>query len=51
MATVRVARWYIFKPKSQFGLILEELAMEDVGKLLAICYISRPFGIFYGHSV
>jgi hypothetical protein len=27
----RVARWYFFKPKSQFGSILEGLTMENVG--------------------
>jgi hypothetical protein len=27
---IRIARWYIFKPKIQFGGILEGLAKEDV---------------------
>jgi hypothetical protein len=29
-AVVWVARWHIFKPKSQFGSFLERLAIEDV---------------------
>jgi hypothetical protein len=44
--------------KSQFGLILEALAMEDVGifyvhlgYFTAIWYILWSFGIFYGHLV
>jgi hypothetical protein len=32
----RVARWYVFEPKSQFGKILEGVGMEKVG-------------IFHGH--
>jgi hypothetical protein len=35
-ADIRVARWYIFKPKIPFGKILEGLRMEKVG-------------IFFGH--
>jgi hypothetical protein len=27
----RVARWYVVKPKIQFGEIRKGLAMEDVG--------------------
>jgi hypothetical protein len=27
----RVARWFIFIPKSKFGYILEGLGMENVG--------------------
>jgi hypothetical protein len=30
-AWTRVARWFVFKPKSKFGLILEGLAMEEDG--------------------
>jgi hypothetical protein len=46
----RVARWYIFTPKSQFGEILKGLEIENVlifyGHLeyiLAIRYILWPF--------
>jgi hypothetical protein len=46
-----VARWYIFKAKSQFGSILKGLKMENVGILYgcldyftAILYILLPFG-------
>jgi hypothetical protein len=44
--------------KSQFGHILEGLALEDVGMFYgllayfaAIWYVVRPFGVFYGHLV
>jgi hypothetical protein len=37
--------------KSQFGYILEGLAMEDVGIFLAIWSILRQFGLFYGNLV
>jgi hypothetical protein len=36
----RVARWHIFRPKDQFGYILEGLGKEHVGKF---CCIVRPF--------
>jgi hypothetical protein len=64
IALLRVARWYFFIPKSQFGHIFEDLGMENIcifcGPLeyvlyshlinfTAIWYILRPFGIFYGH--
>jgi hypothetical protein len=50
----RVARWHIFwNQKSQFGQILEGLAMEDVGVFyghvvyfMCIWYILVSFGIF-----
>jgi hypothetical protein len=50
----RVARWYIFKPKLQIWLVLEEgLVMEDVGLFYghlvyftAIWYILLTFGLF-----
>jgi hypothetical protein len=32
----RVARWYIFKQKYQFGFILEGLGMEKVGIFMVI---------------
>jgi hypothetical protein len=42
--------------KSQFGKVLEGLAMEDVSLFYAnlayfkaICYILKPFGILCGH--
>jgi hypothetical protein len=41
----RVARWYIFKPKIPSWVILEGLAMEDVGNII------WPFGLFYDHMV
>jgi hypothetical protein len=45
----------IFKnPKSQFGLILEGLGMENVATYLyymSIWNIIWPFGILYGHLV
>jgi hypothetical protein len=37
--------------KSQFGLILEGLAMQDVGIFMAIWSVFRPFGRFSGHLV
>jgi hypothetical protein len=47
----RVARWYNFKPKSQFWSFLEGLGMEKVGifyghleYFMAILYILLPFG-------
>jgi hypothetical protein len=46
------------KQKSQFGKVLEGLAMEDVGifcghlvYFMAIWQILRLFGIFYGYLV
>jgi hypothetical protein len=57
-----VARWYILNQKSHFGLILEGLAMDDVGifmvilstslyyfmvYFMAIWYILWSFGIFF----
>jgi hypothetical protein len=42
----RVARWFIFKQKSQFGQILEGHTYMYMGKC---SYILWPFGIFYGH--
>jgi hypothetical protein len=42
--------------KSRFGVILDGLAMEDVGifcghlvSFTAIWYILKPFGLFYGY--
>jgi hypothetical protein len=40
----RVARWYIFRPKIAILVILEGLAMEDVG----IIY-GQPCCMFYAH--
>jgi hypothetical protein len=37
--------------KSQFGKILEGLAMEDVGIFATILSILQTNGIFYGHLV
>jgi hypothetical protein len=37
--------------KSHFWLILESLAMEDVGIFMAIWSIFQPFGRFSGHFV
>jgi hypothetical protein len=42
---------YFQTKKSQFGSILEGLAMEDVEIFFDIWSILRPFQIFYGHSV
>jgi hypothetical protein len=47
----RVARWHIFKPKSQFGQIFKGLIMEDAGIFLVIRPILPQFGIFCGHLV
>jgi hypothetical protein len=44
----RVARWYIFEPKSQF---FECLAIKDEIYLMAIWPILLQFHIFYGHLV
>jgi hypothetical protein len=53
---IRVASWYIFKPKIPIWVILEGLAMEDVGTFyghlvyfVVIWYILLPFGKFYGY--
>jgi hypothetical protein len=45
---IRVARWYIFKPKSQFGYILEGLGIF-FQYFISICNILRQFGILYVH--
>jgi hypothetical protein len=46
MEKYRVAKCYIFIPKSQFGYILEGLGMENDD-----IHILWPFGIYYGHLV
>jgi hypothetical protein len=52
-AIVRVARWFVFKPKTRFGSIVEGLAMEKMyilrpfGLFLVICYFFPRFGILY----
>jgi hypothetical protein len=51
---IRVARWYIFKPKIQIGYLSEGIAMEEVGKfyLILLFYsILQSFCIFYGDLV
>jgi hypothetical protein len=54
----RVARWFVFKPKSQFGKIMVGLAVENLDifyvhliYFTAIGNILWPFGIFYGYLV
>jgi hypothetical protein len=55
----RVARWFLFSnQKSQFGKVLEGLAMENLGIFFdhlvyftAIGNILWPFGIFCGNLV
>jgi hypothetical protein len=42
---------FIFKPKSQFGKILEGLVMEDVGIVCSHLVYLWPFGILCGHLV
>jgi hypothetical protein len=48
----RVARWSMFKPKNpnldKFRRVLQWKMLVYVAY---ICYILRPFGIFYGHLV
>jgi hypothetical protein len=46
-----VARLFIFEPKTQFGLILEGLRMENVGIFFTIWNILLTFGVFYGRLV
>jgi hypothetical protein len=59
---IRVARWFTFITKSQFGDILEGLRIENVGICMvrpfcigyvhmAIFYILWPFGIMLSHLV
>jgi hypothetical protein len=54
----RVARWYILKPKFQIWVILDGLAIKDLGIFYvhlacftAICHIFLTFGIFPGYLV
>jgi hypothetical protein len=43
---LRVARWYFFIQKAQFGCILEGLGMENLGIFYVHSEYLRPFGIF-----
>jgi hypothetical protein len=51
IGTRRVARWFIFKPKYQFGHIFEELDGKMLIHLIAIWNSLRTYGIFYGHCI
>jgi hypothetical protein len=48
---LRVARWYIFKPKFQIWVIFERLRMKSVRTLYGHLVYRQHFGIFYGHLV
>jgi hypothetical protein len=57
-STNSAARWYVFKPKIQFGKILESLGMGKVGILFGhweyfttIWYILLPFGTLVANLV
>jgi hypothetical protein len=45
-APTKVARWYIFKPKSQSGKFWRALELKMLAYFIVVWNILRPFGIF-----